>query len=182
MACEELRTTNPSDPEAIEDKARAIYEDYISLLSPKEVRLLSAPPFCMSPCCVYVSPYPHLVSSGFCSSSSMSWEKYFSGTGLIQTLVVISFMKLLESVQWPLLQGLIARRQYFSMMNVMTWLPNCESACSSIGNIPAGDTETDKILCETLFMLFTRGCSSTGPVHFYWSPKSEQPIPKGTCY
>lgn len=38
MACEELRTLDTTDEEVIEDKARTIYEDYISILSPKEVR------------------------------------------------------------------------------------------------------------------------------------------------
>ena len=36
MACEELKT-EPLNPEIIEEKARSIYEDYISILSPKEV-------------------------------------------------------------------------------------------------------------------------------------------------
>jgi regulator of G-protein signaling len=35
LAVEELRTEK--SPEAIEEKARLIYEDYISILSPKEV-------------------------------------------------------------------------------------------------------------------------------------------------
>lgn len=35
LACEELK--KESNPEAIEEKARFIYEDYISILSPKEV-------------------------------------------------------------------------------------------------------------------------------------------------
>lgn len=38
MACEELKT-EPLNPEIIEEKARSIYEDYISILSPKEVSL-----------------------------------------------------------------------------------------------------------------------------------------------
>jgi len=37
MACEELK--KETNPEAIEEKARFIYEDYISILSPKEVSL-----------------------------------------------------------------------------------------------------------------------------------------------
>lgn len=36
LACEELK--KETNPEAIEEKARFIYEDYISILSPKEVR------------------------------------------------------------------------------------------------------------------------------------------------
>lgn len=39
LACEELK--RETDPDAVEEKARFIYEDYISILSPKEV---SAPP------------------------------------------------------------------------------------------------------------------------------------------
>lgn len=35
LACEELKTEN--NPELVEEKARLIYEDYISILSPKEV-------------------------------------------------------------------------------------------------------------------------------------------------
>jgi regulator of G-protein signaling len=35
MACEELKSE--LTPEAIEEKARLVYEDYISILSPKEV-------------------------------------------------------------------------------------------------------------------------------------------------
>ncbi|XP_071444477.1 regulator of G-protein signaling 20 [Hetaerina americana] len=37
LACEELK--REANPEAIEEKARFIYEDYISILSPKEVSL-----------------------------------------------------------------------------------------------------------------------------------------------
>ncbi|XP_077496753.1 uncharacterized protein LOC144107558 isoform X2 [Amblyomma americanum] len=37
LACEDLK--QESNPELIEEKARAIYEDYISILSPKEVSL-----------------------------------------------------------------------------------------------------------------------------------------------
>ncbi|XP_070495851.1 regulator of G-protein signaling 17-like isoform X1 [Chironomus tepperi] len=37
LACEELK--QETNPEAIEEKARYIYEDYISILSPKEVSL-----------------------------------------------------------------------------------------------------------------------------------------------
>lgn len=37
LACEELK--KESSPEAIEEKARLIYEDYISILSPREVSL-----------------------------------------------------------------------------------------------------------------------------------------------
>lgn len=36
LACEELK--KETNAEAIEEKARFIYEDYISILSPKEVR------------------------------------------------------------------------------------------------------------------------------------------------
>ena len=36
MSCESLK--NEKTPEMIEEKARSIYEDYISILSPKEVR------------------------------------------------------------------------------------------------------------------------------------------------
>lgn len=36
MSCEALK--NEQNPERIEEKARLIYEDYISILSPKEVR------------------------------------------------------------------------------------------------------------------------------------------------
>jgi Regulator of G protein signaling domain len=35
LACEELK--KETNPEAVEEKARFIYEDYISILSPKEV-------------------------------------------------------------------------------------------------------------------------------------------------
>lgn len=35
LACEDLK--RESSPEAVEEKARIIYEDYISILSPKEV-------------------------------------------------------------------------------------------------------------------------------------------------
>ena len=35
LACEDLKSTD--NPEMVEEKARLIYEDYISLLSPKEV-------------------------------------------------------------------------------------------------------------------------------------------------
>ncbi|KAL0278860.1 UNVERIFIED_CONTAM: hypothetical protein PYX00_000551 [Menopon gallinae] len=37
LACEELK--NASNPEEVEEKARIIYEEYISILSPKEVSL-----------------------------------------------------------------------------------------------------------------------------------------------
>ncbi|KAK2164148.1 hypothetical protein LSH36_68g07226 [Paralvinella palmiformis] len=37
LACEELKKEN--NPELVEEKARLIYEDYISILSPKEVSL-----------------------------------------------------------------------------------------------------------------------------------------------
>ncbi|UJR31649.1 hypothetical protein I4U23_019130 [Adineta vaga] len=37
MSCESLK--NEQNPERIEEKARSIYEDYISILSPKEVSL-----------------------------------------------------------------------------------------------------------------------------------------------
>ena len=35
LACEDLKKDN--NPEVVEEKARIIYEDYISILSPKEV-------------------------------------------------------------------------------------------------------------------------------------------------
>lgn len=35
LACEDLK--RESNPEVVEEKARIIYEDYISILSPKEV-------------------------------------------------------------------------------------------------------------------------------------------------
>jgi hypothetical protein len=38
MSCESLK--NEQNPDIIEEKARLIYEDYISILSPKEVRRL----------------------------------------------------------------------------------------------------------------------------------------------
>lgn len=38
MACEELKT-DQQNPQIVEEKARLIYEDYISILSPKEVSL-----------------------------------------------------------------------------------------------------------------------------------------------
>ncbi len=37
LACEDLK--KESNPDVIEEKARLIYEDYISILSPKEVIL-----------------------------------------------------------------------------------------------------------------------------------------------
>ncbi len=40
LACEDLK--QEINKSAIEEKARSIYEDYISILSPKEVRELSA--------------------------------------------------------------------------------------------------------------------------------------------
>lgn len=40
MSCESLK--NEQNPDIIEEKARLIYEDYISILSPKEVRTSSA--------------------------------------------------------------------------------------------------------------------------------------------
>ena len=44
LACEELK--RETDPDAVEEKARFIYEDYISILSPKEVSapVQSVPP------------------------------------------------------------------------------------------------------------------------------------------
>jgi regulator of G-protein signaling len=36
MSCESLK--NEQNPDRIEEKARSIYEDYISILSPKEVK------------------------------------------------------------------------------------------------------------------------------------------------
>lgn len=38
LACEELK--QEQNPEGVEEKARLIYEDYISILSPKEVSML----------------------------------------------------------------------------------------------------------------------------------------------
>ena len=38
MSCESLK--NEQNPEIIEEKARLIYEDYISILSPKEVTVI----------------------------------------------------------------------------------------------------------------------------------------------
>ena len=35
LACEELR--KETDPSVVEEKSRIIYEDYVSILSPKEV-------------------------------------------------------------------------------------------------------------------------------------------------
>ena len=43
LACEDLKKDN--NPEVVEEKARLIYEDYISILSPKEVCTKSLPPF-----------------------------------------------------------------------------------------------------------------------------------------
>lgn len=37
MSCESLK--NEQNPDIIEEKARLIYEDYISILSPKEVKI-----------------------------------------------------------------------------------------------------------------------------------------------
>ena len=36
LACEDLKKEN--NPEKIEEKARMIYEDYVSILSPREVK------------------------------------------------------------------------------------------------------------------------------------------------
>lgn len=38
LACEDLKKDN--NPEVVEEKARLIYEDYISILSPKEVPVI----------------------------------------------------------------------------------------------------------------------------------------------
>lgn len=38
MACEELRTLDTSDKNLVEDRARIIYENYISIFSDKEVK------------------------------------------------------------------------------------------------------------------------------------------------
>lgn len=38
LACEDLK--KDSNPELVEEKARLIYEDYISILSPKEASIL----------------------------------------------------------------------------------------------------------------------------------------------
>lgn len=43
LACEDLK--KEQNPELVEEKARLIYEDYISILSPKEVRTLQWLPF-----------------------------------------------------------------------------------------------------------------------------------------
>ncbi len=59
LACEELK--KEENPEVVEEKARLIYEDYISILSPKEVRFTLIPscisgrgytigPICVSVC------------------------------------------------------------------------------------------------------------------------------------
>ena len=42
MSCESLK--NEQNPDIIEEKARSIYEDYISILSPKEVGFSSSSP------------------------------------------------------------------------------------------------------------------------------------------
>lgn len=39
QACEDLKKEN--NPEQVEEKARLIYEDYVSILSPKEVSIHS---------------------------------------------------------------------------------------------------------------------------------------------
>lgn len=39
LACEDLKEANT--PETVEEKARYIYEEFISILSPREVRALS---------------------------------------------------------------------------------------------------------------------------------------------
>eukprot|EP00058_Branchiostoma_floridae_P008086 XP_002593574.1 hypothetical protein BRAFLDRAFT_88146 [Branchiostoma floridae] len=39
LACEDLKEEKPENQSAIEEKARQIYEDYISILSPKEVSI-----------------------------------------------------------------------------------------------------------------------------------------------
>ncbi|XP_019624034.1 PREDICTED: regulator of G-protein signaling 20-like [Branchiostoma belcheri] len=39
LACEDLKKEKPENQSAIEEKARQIYEDYISILSPKEVSI-----------------------------------------------------------------------------------------------------------------------------------------------
>lgn len=51
LACEELK--RETDPDAVEEKARFIYEDYISILSPKEVSQCSSCnlSFCVSSTC-----------------------------------------------------------------------------------------------------------------------------------
>lgn len=41
LACEDLK--KESDPDTIEEKARLIYEDFISILSPREVSIPKAP-------------------------------------------------------------------------------------------------------------------------------------------
>lgn len=41
LACDEFR--REANKSVVEERARAIYEDYISILSPKEVRLLLPP-------------------------------------------------------------------------------------------------------------------------------------------
>jgi len=46
LACEELK--KESKPEMIEEKARLIYEDYISILSPKEVNFI-----------LFINPFSH---------------------------------------------------------------------------------------------------------------------------
>lgn len=51
LACEELK--RETDPDAVEEKARFIYEDYISILSPKEVSPASSTP---APRCAPCAP------------------------------------------------------------------------------------------------------------------------------
>lgn len=63
MACEELK--KEANKSTIEEKARIIYEDYISILSPKEVCVSSEPLLsrlclCLLKCCLH--------SPGLCPS------------------------------------------------------------------------------------------------------------------
>lgn len=48
LACEDLK--NETDPKVIEEKCRAIYDDYISILSPKEVRVQQQLPLFAEAC------------------------------------------------------------------------------------------------------------------------------------
>lgn len=51
LACEDLKKDN--NPEVVEEKARLIYEDYISILSPKEVQQPALTSYYISPSSYY---------------------------------------------------------------------------------------------------------------------------------
>lgn len=73
LACDEFcKETNKS---AIEEKARVIYEDYISILSPKEVRPLSMILFAALK---HYSPLTILMSVHFNFSCQVIWNKWLS--------------------------------------------------------------------------------------------------------